>query len=139
MSSGKSVRVKSVEAKGSFGWESTTCRDVEDGRQPISDIQRGGLAGQNHGRIAPATRWVGSPEAARGWGRVRPRIANTGDADLIFLAIYTLRFAGTGDEDMEPIGRVSAASAGAVRQFQATIPATINPTETSRPALAGSP
>ena len=50
---------------------------------------------------------------------VRPPIANTGDADLIFLATGTLRFAGTGDEDVAPMGRASAASAGAVRQFQA--------------------
>ncbi len=50
---------------------------------------------------------------------VRPPIANIGDADLIFLATGTPRFAGTGFEDVEPMGRASAASAGAVRQFQA--------------------
>ncbi|HPE74407.1 MAG TPA: hypothetical protein PK018_19895 [Candidatus Competibacter sp.] len=62
---------------------------------------------------------VGLSDGVRVPPDVRPPIANTGDADLIFLAICMPRFAGTGDEDVEPMGRASAASSGAVRQFQA--------------------
>ena len=69
---------------------------------------------------------------------VRPPIANTGDADLIFLATGMPRFAGTGDEDVEPMDGPAPPS-GAVRQFEADDAGEDDQTGDQPPSMAGSP